>query len=101
MLNIQMLIDDAKCYEVVRALRWPAGVRCPHCVSERVSKRGFHNRQAHRQCYRCQACGRQFDDLNRHNLSRTSSALAGVGLVFVFHGAEPFQSTDCPGIGVE
>ncbi|MCP4289027.1 MAG: transposase, partial [Gammaproteobacteria bacterium] len=57
MLNIQMLIDNAKCYEVVRALRWPEGVRCPHCVSERVSKRGFHNRQAHRQRYRCQACG--------------------------------------------
>ncbi len=63
MLNIQMLIDDAKCYEVVRALRWSEGVRCPHCVSEKVSKHGFHNRQAHRQRYRCQACERQFDDL--------------------------------------
>lgn len=63
MLNIQMLIDDAKCYEVVRQLRWTEGVRCPHCGTERVGKRGFHNRQAHRQRYYCKGCGRQFDDL--------------------------------------
>jgi hypothetical protein len=31
MLNIQNLIDDAKCYESVRSLRWPDGVRCVHC----------------------------------------------------------------------
>ena len=63
MLNIQMLIDDAKCYEVVRQLRWPEGIGCPKCGSGQVNKRGFHNRHTHRQRYRCQACGRQFDDL--------------------------------------
>ena len=63
MVNTQMLIDDAKCYEVVRQLRWSEGVRCPDCGSESVNKRGFHNRQAHRQRYRCKNCHRQFDDL--------------------------------------
>lgn len=63
MVNIQMLIDDAKCYEVVRQLRWPEGLNCPHCQSEDVNKRGFHNRQAHRQRYHCKNCDRQFDDL--------------------------------------
>ena len=33
MLNIRNLIDDAKCFETVRALRWPEGVRCVHCAS--------------------------------------------------------------------
>jgi len=63
MLNIQMLIDDAKCYEVVRELRWPTGVSCPNCSSSKVSKRGFHSRQAYRQRYRCNGCKQQFDDL--------------------------------------
>lgn len=63
MFTIQMLIDDAKCYEVVRQLRWPEEVSCPHCQSESVNKRGFHNRQAHRQRYQCKNCSRQFDDL--------------------------------------
>lgn len=31
MINLQSLLDDAKCYETVRQLRWPEGVRCPHC----------------------------------------------------------------------
>jgi transposase-like protein len=63
LLNIQHLIDDAKCYAVVREMRWAGGVRCPHCGSEGVKKRGFHNQQAHRQRYACQDCERQFDDL--------------------------------------
>ena len=33
MLNIQHLIDDAKCFEVIRELRWPDEVRCPDCES--------------------------------------------------------------------
>jgi transposase len=57
-------MDDAKCYEVVRELRWPDGIHCPGCGSDQVNKRGFHDHQAHRQRYSCQACGRQFDDLS-------------------------------------
>lgn len=64
MLNIQHLINDAKCYEAVRELRWPNGVRCPNCQASDIRKRGFHSHQAHRQRYECQACGRQFDDLS-------------------------------------
>ena len=63
LLNIQELIDDAKCYAVVREMRWPEGVKCPHCGSGEIIKRGFHNQQAHRQRYECQECARQFDDL--------------------------------------
>jgi len=64
MINIQGLIDGAKCYEAVRELRWPGGVRCPHCGSAEVNKRGHDERQAHRQRYECKGCGRQFDDLS-------------------------------------
>ena len=40
MVNIQALIDDAKCFETVRAMRWPDGVRCPECSSAEVTKDG-------------------------------------------------------------
>ncbi len=63
MLNIQRLIDEAKCYEVVRELRWAEGVHGPHCGSAEITKRGFDERQTHRQRYVCQECQRQFDDL--------------------------------------
>jgi len=64
MINIQHLIDDAKCYQTVRELRWPDGVKCPHCGSAEVSKRGHDEQQSARQRYECQGCGRQFDDLS-------------------------------------
>lgn len=45
MLNIQDLIDDARCYAEVRKLRWPEGVGCPECGSAEIAKRGKHTRQ--------------------------------------------------------
>lgn len=63
MLRIDNLIDDAKCYESVRQLRWPTGTRCPWCQSSHIKKRGWHQHQAHRQRYHCKACRRDFDDL--------------------------------------
>ena len=63
MLSLQDLIDEAQCYEQVRQMRWPEGVRCPHCESERVTKRGFHTNQPHRQRYECHSCQSHFDDL--------------------------------------
>ena|SRR5438046_7358518 len=63
MLNIQGLLDDGKCFAVVRDLRWPDGVKCPRCGSGDIKKRGFHQQQAQRQRYECHACQRQFDDL--------------------------------------
>ena len=63
MINIQSLIDDAKCYETVRAQRWPNGISCPHCDSAAINKRGRDDRQRERQRYECRDCQRQFDDL--------------------------------------
>ena len=63
LVKIQDLINDAKCFEVVRDLRWPAGVRCPHCADEHVIKFGRDETQEHRQRYRCRSCERYFDDL--------------------------------------
>ena len=70
LIKIQELIDDAKCYETIRELRWPAGVHCPHCSFHWITKRGFHTNQAARQRSICHSCEQQFDDL-------TGTPLAG------------------------
>ena len=64
MIDLRQLIDDAKCYGVVRELRWPDGLRCPECGSGKVKKRVYDTNHAHRQRYVCQGCGQQFDDLS-------------------------------------
>jgi transposase-like protein len=64
MVRIAELIDDPKCYEVVRKLRWPEGVRCPNCDSTNIKKRGHHDRYSYRQRYECRSCQQQFDDLS-------------------------------------
>ena len=62
-LNIQNLIDDAKCFETVRELRWPGGVTCPGCGNWDVTRQGHDDTQTQRQRYQCQACRKRFDDL--------------------------------------
>lgn len=62
-LTLLPLIDDQKCFESVRKLRWPEGVTCPHCDSPQVTKRGFDETQPCRQRYHCGGCGGDFDDL--------------------------------------
>lgn len=70
MLQLLSLVDDAKCFETARHLRWPEGVCCPHCGSSHVARKGLDDTQPERQRYACGACERRFDDL-------TGTVLAG------------------------
>jgi transposase-like protein len=70
LVNLSSLIDDAKCYELIRQHRWPNGVCCPHCDSPSVARDGHDDTQPHRQRYRCPDCQVRFDDL-------TGTVLAG------------------------
>jgi transposase-like protein len=70
LVNLASLIDDAKCFALVRQHRWPEGVRCPACGSAAVVRHGGDDTQRHRQRYRCKACATRFDDL-------TGTVLAG------------------------
>jgi len=64
LINLQTLIDEQKCYESVRQLRWPEGVTCSKCGAKSVVKRGFDETQPYRQRYQCQICRTRFDDLS-------------------------------------
>ena len=44
-MNLLHLLDDDKCFEVIRAHRWPEGVRCPHCHMIQITKQGRDERQ--------------------------------------------------------
>jgi transposase-like protein len=70
LVNLSALIEDAKCFALVRQHRWPEGVCCPACGSGSVVRDGFDETQPHRQRYRCRACAGRFDDL-------TGTVLAG------------------------
>ena len=70
LVNLTSLIDDAKCFALVRQHRWPEGVRCPGCGSATVVRHGGDDTQPYRQRYRCKACAGRFDDL-------TGTVLAG------------------------
>jgi transposase-like protein len=70
LVNLSTLIDDAKCYELIRQHRWPDGVCCPSCSASTVIRHGHDDTQRHRQRYRCKHCETRFDDL-------TGTVLAG------------------------
>ena len=70
LVNLSSLIDDAKCYALVRQRRCPEGVRCPGCGSDAVVRHGRDDTRPQRQRYRCKACADRFDDL-------TGTVLAG------------------------
>ncbi len=59
-ITLTALIDDAKCYELVRQFLWPEGVVCAHCESTNLNKRGKDETQPERQRYRCQDCAKQY-----------------------------------------
>ena len=52
LITLSLLIDDAKCFELVRQHRWPEGVACPHCGSRHVVRNGRDESQRERQRYR-------------------------------------------------
>jgi transposase-like protein len=64
LVNLSSLLDDAKCYALVRQHRWPDGARCPRCGGAKVARDGRDDREPHRQRYRCAGCGARFDDLS-------------------------------------
>ena len=60
LVNLPALIDDAKCFALVRQQRWPEGVRCPGCGGAGVVRDGHDETQPQRQRYRCKGCAGRF-----------------------------------------
>lgn len=65
MCRLNNLIDEGKCDEEVRRIRWPNGVCGPACTSNKIAKRGRNHRQQEGRRYTCKNCGKRFDDLTK------------------------------------
>jgi transposase-like protein len=57
------LLNEAKCYEVIRQLGWPDSVVCLHRRGRGVVRNGHDDRERSRQRYLCKTCKYRFDDL--------------------------------------
>ena len=68
LIRLSALLDDAKCFDLIRQHRWPDGVRCPSCASGHVVRNG--DARHTRQRWLCKDCKARFDDL-------TGTVLAG------------------------
>ena len=83
LINLETLIDDAKCFETLHQLRWPQGVDCYDCQSSEIVKRRFDETQPLRQRYKCRVCNKRFDDLNDIIFCWSSSTLADLDFMFI------------------
>ncbi len=70
MISLQNLPDYEKGDEALRQAWWPDRVRCPHGDAATLTRPGRDKTLSARQKYRCEGCGRSFDD-------RTGTVFAG------------------------
>jgi len=82
-VNIENLIDEARCYETVRSLRWSDDICCAHCESTDIIKRGKDDTHPDRQRYECKACKKRFDDLTNTVFSGHHQPLK-VWIIFLY-----------------
>jgi len=85
-VNIHGLIDSAKCYEMVRELRWGGKIECPDCHAPEIVKNGLDETPPHRQRYLCRMCNRSFDDLTKTVFSGSHHPLSIWMLCLYFMG---------------
>ena len=100
-LNLLPLIDNQKCFQTVRELRWPEGVRCPDCDSAQVTKRGFDDTQQDRQRDRCGGCERELDDLTGTVFAGHHQPLRVWILCLYFMGLNPSNSQIAQELGLD
>ena len=62
-MKLYDLLDNDKCYECIRQIRWSDGVTYPRCTSNNIARQGKDESQSERQRYFCKSCQRKFDDL--------------------------------------
>ena len=63
-LQLHKLLDELRCYEILRGIRWSEGVCCVSCGGVVVVKNGVSGSEGCCQHYKCTSCGSKFDDLS-------------------------------------
>ena len=63
-IQLHKILDVSVCWEILRSVRWSAGVCCPQCDSAKIVKNGKDPVHIHQQHYHCKSCLVYFDDLS-------------------------------------
>lgn len=82
-IRIHHLVDPNKCYDFFRAKKWPHGVCCPKCASNRVKKNGRKRSDPLCQNYKCNNCGCRFNDFTDTILAKKHHPI-GVWMVMLY-----------------
>ena len=90
-LHLQNLIDDAKCFETVRQLRWPEGGVCPRCGAGDVTKQGRDVTHTGATTVSLPGVSDEVRRPDRHRLLRSSLTVAALDPLPVLHGIESFK----------
>lgn len=85
-INISGLIDEKKCYQKVRELRWGQEICCAWCGSTNVVKNGHAKEHSGCQKYQCKDCNKYFDDLTNTIFSGHHQPLSTWILCLYFMG---------------
>lgn len=85
-VNLLNLIDDSKCFDLLREIRWTNGVKCTNCTSSNVIKNGHDENHLNKQRYQCNDCDKNFDDLTDTIFSGSNLSLKIWILVLYFLG---------------
>jgi len=64
-------LNEAWCHEVLRQLRWPEKITCPHCEQTRVTTHAKSNHSRYTNRYFCFSCRRTFTDLTGTPFARS------------------------------
>ncbi len=64
MVNLEQLIDDAKCYQTIRDLHWPEASSSTKCCSIQFINPGNQAAYSYRTKYQSQTSGNQFYDVS-------------------------------------
>ena len=74
-INLLDVMDEGKCYKMLRQVHWSEGVYCMHCDSKVVVKNGHDEGHPDKQRYQCNDCHRNFDDLTDTVFSGSNKSL--------------------------
>ncbi len=92
LVNLSGLMDDAKCFALVRQHRWPEGARCPRCDSSFGHPGRVRRHAAAPPALPLQGVRVPLRRSHRHRAGRPSPAATGLGIMPLLYGFEPFQS---------
>ena len=92
--------SEARCYEMLRRVRWPQGVVCPFCARRRVTP---HSKSATtpRRRYLCLGCRRTFTDLTATPLAHTHLRMSTWFLLLRLLGEERSTAELAKALGVK